>query len=76
MPEPLLELHDQGLYCPQADLYIDPWRPVDKAVITHAHADHARWGMKRYLVHRQSKNIMKYRLGEDISLQTWNMGKL
>ena len=33
-----------GLYCPPGDFYIDPWRPVDRAVITHAHADHARSG--------------------------------
>ncbi len=36
----LLELTDHGLFCPPAGIFIDPWRPVDKAVITHAHADH------------------------------------
>ena len=38
----ILELTDSGLYCPPADIFIDPWRPVAKAVITHAHSDHAR----------------------------------
>ncbi|WP_114751741.1 ligase-associated DNA damage response exonuclease [Pleomorphovibrio marinus] len=71
----LLELHDHGLYCPQADIYIDPWKPVDKAVITHAHADHARWGMKNYLAHHQSEGIMRYRLGQDIRLQTLPYGE-
>ena len=37
----------QGLYCPPGDFHIDPWRPVDRAVITHAHADHARRGSAR-----------------------------
>ena len=47
----LLELTPSGLYCPQADVFIDPWRPVEKAVITHAHADHSRYGMNHYLAH-------------------------
>ena len=40
----LLEFSDRGIHCPQADVYIDPWRAVDRAVITHAHSDHARRG--------------------------------
>jgi putative mRNA 3-end processing factor len=67
---PLLELTPSGLYCPQADIFIDPWRPVDKAVITHAHADHSRYGMKHYLAHHHSAGVMKLRLGQDISLET------
>ena len=39
---------DHGLYCPAGDFHIDPWRPVARAVITHAHADHARSGSKHY----------------------------
>ncbi len=66
----LLELTDLGLYCPPAGIFIDPWRPVDRAVITHAHSDHARWGMKHYLAHRDSKEVMRLRLGAEISLQT------
>ncbi|MDX5477681.1 MAG: DNA ligase-associated DEXH box helicase, partial [Cyclobacteriaceae bacterium] len=71
----LLELKPQGLYCPQADVFIDPWKPVDKAVITHAHSDHSRWGMKHYLAHHHSENVMKLRLGQDISLQTIGYGE-
>ncbi len=41
---PLIEFTDKGLYCPQGNFYIDPWKPVEKALITHAHSDHARWG--------------------------------
>ena len=71
----LLELTEFGLYCPPAGIFIDPWRPVDKAVITHAHADHARKGMKQYLAHAQSKEVMKLRLGKDIQLQTMCYGE-
>jgi putative mRNA 3-end processing factor len=67
---PLLELTPSGLYCPQADVFIDPWRPVEKAVITHAHADHSRYGMKHYLTHHHSAEVMKLRLGQEISLET------
>lgn len=66
----LLELTPNGLYCPQADIYIDPWKPVANAVITHAHADHSRWGMKHYLAHDLSSEVMRLRLGEDINLET------
>ncbi|SMD43246.1 putative mRNA 3-end processing factor [Aquiflexum balticum DSM 16537] len=66
----LLELTPSGLYCPQADIFIDPWRPVEKAIITHAHADHSRYGMKHYLAHHHSAEVMKLRLGQDISLET------
>lgn len=66
----LLELRENGLYCPQADIFIDPWYPVDKAIITHAHSDHARSGNKYYLAHHQSEPILRLRLGVDIHLET------
>ena len=66
----LLELTESGLYCPLAGIFIDPWRRVDKAVITHAHSDHSRWGMKYYLAHQHSSEVMKLRLGKEINLQT------
>jgi putative mRNA 3-end processing factor len=59
----LIEFSDRGLYCPAGDFYIDPWKPVDRAVITHAHSDHARWGSKFYLCHHDSKPILQHRLG-------------
>jgi putative mRNA 3-end processing factor len=61
----LIEFTDKGLYCPQGNFYIDPWKPVDKAVITHAHSDHARWGSKNYLCHYHTKPLLKLRLGEN-----------
>ncbi len=67
----LLQFTNKGIYCRQADVYIDPWKPVNKAIITHAHSDHARWGSKEYLAHRDSEFILRHRLGA-ISLQTLN----
>jgi putative mRNA 3-end processing factor len=66
----LIEFTAQGMYCPQAGIYIDPWQPVDKAIITHAHGDHARRGNKYYLAHHTSEHVLRLRLGEQISLQT------
>jgi putative mRNA 3-end processing factor len=64
--------NDKGIYCAQADLYIDPWKPVKNAIITHAHADHARYGHSRYLAHVDSLGILKYRLGNSITIDTLN----
>lgn len=66
---PLVENTDKGLYCPGADMYIDPWRPVPKALITHAHSDHARYGMGLYIAHQHCVPILKARLGSDIITQ-------
>jgi putative mRNA 3-end processing factor len=64
----LVVLRPQGLYCPPGDFYIDPWRPVERAVITHAHADHARRGHGAYLATAVSEGVLRARLG-DITLQ-------
>ena len=66
----------QGLYCPPGDFHIDPWRPVDRAVITHAHADHARRGAQRYLASARSEGVLRARLGQDIELQTLDWGEV
>lgn len=62
---PLIEFSDKGLFCPAGNFYIDPWKPVDKAVITHGHSDHARWGSKFYLCHHDTKPILQQRLGNN-----------
>lgn len=59
----LLELTNKGIYCKQGDFYIDPWRPVPKAVITHAHSDHAKAGHQTYLCHPLTKILLEVRLG-------------
>jgi len=66
----MIQFTAEGIYCPQADVYIDPWLPVNKAIITHGHSDHARSGSKSYLCHRLTKEILKLRLGQEISVQT------
>jgi putative mRNA 3-end processing factor len=66
----LLKFTESGIYCPQGQFYIDPWHKVDKAIITHAHADHARHGMQSYLCHFLTEPILKLRLGFNISVQT------
>jgi putative mRNA 3-end processing factor len=66
MDNNLLHFTKKGIYCPQADIYIDPWGGVEKAVITHAHSDHARFGNKYYLAHKQTVPVLKYRLGSSI----------
>ncbi len=71
---PLLEFTDRGIYCAQADVYIDPWKPVDRALITHGHADHARWGHKKYLCTRLAKPVIRYRLGP-ITIETVDFGE-
>ena len=68
MTEDLVIQRPEGLYCPPGRFYIDPWRPVDRAVITHAHADHARRGHRAYLAAAVSAGVLRARLGE-ISLQ-------
>ena len=75
MTKSLLQFTSKSIYCPEADIHIDPWTPVERAIITHAHSDHARMGSKNYLAHKDSEAILRLRLGEDISLQTVEYGE-
>jgi putative mRNA 3-end processing factor len=68
-PEDLLHPTPAGLYCPPGDFYVDPVRPVDRAVITHGHADHARAGHGAVLATRQTLAIMAERYGADFTAQ-------
>lgn len=72
---PVLELTASGLYCAAGDFYIDPWKPVPRAVITHAHSDHARWGCERYLAAADSELLLRHRLGAEIQLTTLSYGE-
>jgi putative mRNA 3-end processing factor len=65
----LLTFTDRGIYCAAGDFYIDPWRPVTRAVITHAHSDHARGGHGAYLSTPGTDIVMRHRLG-DITSET------
>ena len=71
----LVVARPEGLYCPAGGFYIDPWRPVERAVITHAHSDHARIGHGHYLAHTDSAGTLRARLGSDIRLQTLPYGE-
>jgi putative mRNA 3-end processing factor len=70
----VLELRPAGLYCPAGDFYIDPWRPVERAVLTHAHSDHARRGNARYLAQRDALGVLLARLGR-VSIDTVAYGE-
>ncbi len=71
----VIELTERGLYCAAGGFYIDPWRPVDKALITHAHADHARAGHGRYWAVRPNRPILQQRLGGNIELRDVEYGE-
>jgi putative mRNA 3-end processing factor len=66
-PQDLLCPKPDGLYCAPGDFYIDPVRPVDRAVITHGHSDHARWGHTHVLATPETLDIMAERYGEDFA---------
>ena len=63
MDNSLITVTDSGLYCEAGDFYIDPWRPVERAVITHSHSDHARVGMGSYLTVSQGAQLLRARIG-------------
>jgi putative mRNA 3-end processing factor len=72
----LITVTENGLYCPPGDFYIDPWRPVQRAVLTHAHGDHARWGSEQYQAIRSSAGILRRRLGATAPLVLREYGEV
>lgn len=73
--EELLRLTDRGLYCPAGDFFIDPWRTVPKAVVTHGHSDHARPGSDSYLAAVDGLAVLKTRLGDSANITPIDYGK-
>jgi putative mRNA 3-end processing factor len=71
----LLERTDEGLYCPPGDFHIDPWSGVPRALVTHGHADHARWGSEAYLTAARGLGVLRARLGADASLEGMPWGE-
>jgi putative mRNA 3-end processing factor len=71
----LIRTTDRGFYCAAGDFYIDPWRPVDRAVITHAHADHFAYNCKSYLVSEEGRHVFQIRLGDKATIQTIPYGE-
>ena len=71
----VLKYTKAGIYCPAADVYIDPWRKVSRAFITHGHSDHARAGHKSYLCTREALPVIKFRLGQKIAISSIEFGE-
>lgn len=71
----LIQLRPEGLYVPAADAWIDPWRRVPRAIITHAHADHARPGMGHYWAARPAAGLMRIRLGREAPISLLDYGE-
>lgn len=70
-----IQFTKKGIYCIPGKFYLDPWKPVDYAIISHGHADHARWGMKHYLCHHYTKPILQHRIAADISVESVEFGE-
>ena len=71
----ILQLTDNGLYCAGGDFYVDPWRPVDRAVVTHAHSDHACPGSRTYLTARPGEALLRARVGGEAAIQALDYGE-
>ncbi|CAN5811584.1 ligase-associated DNA damage response exonuclease [soil metagenome] len=71
----MLRITDRGLYCDAGDFHIDPWLPVDQAVITHAHGDHARGGCRSYLGSREGERVLRTRLGAGARIRSADWGE-
>jgi putative mRNA 3-end processing factor len=73
--EELLRETADGLYCAAGDFYIDPWNPVRRAVVTHAHGDHARAGPSAYLCAEPSVPLLRARFGTAVVIQGIRYGE-
>ncbi len=62
-PSDLIVTTPEGLYCPSGDFHIDPWRPVERAVISHAHADHGCRGCSELLASADGRALVEHRFG-------------
>jgi putative mRNA 3-end processing factor len=70
----MLVEHPEGLFCPAGGFYIDPWGAVDRALITHAHGDHARAGSRAYLCAEPSRPLLERRFGPESRIETLAYG--
>jgi putative mRNA 3-end processing factor len=71
----LIEPTTAGLYCAAGDFHIDPWQPVGRAVITHAHGDHLRAGSAAYLCSREAQPIVRARIDGDVRIEALDYGQ-
>lgn len=75
MTLPLIQETPSGLYCAIGDFHIDPCRRVRRAVVTHAHADHARPGSQSYLAAREGRRVLRNRLGPSAEIESLPYGE-
>jgi putative mRNA 3-end processing factor len=73
---PLLRVTGRGFFCEAGDFFVDPWQPVERAVVTHAHSDHARWGCDRYLASKEGERVLRTRLGADARIRLAGWGEV
>ena len=66
---------ERGLACEAGGFHIDPWGPVDRAVVTHAHADHTCKGCGHYLASREGSHVLRTRLGNEATIQLLEYGE-
>ena len=75
MPAPLIQLTEAGLYCEAGGFFIDPWRPVPRAVVTHAHSDHATAGCEAYLSAETGRALLEARIGPELPAEYFSYGE-
>src|ERR1700733_14771651 len=75
LAEELIAVTNDGLFCRAGGFHIDPWNPVPRAVVTHAHADHARWGCTHYLAADTGRLLLRTRLGDIAEISTVPYGE-
>ena len=73
--EDLIRYNDGSLYCELADIWIDPSKPVKRALITHAHLDHFKFGCEEYISTRETAILLKERVGDNIKIKTFEYGE-
>ncbi|MDQ2901044.1 MAG: ligase-associated DNA damage response exonuclease [Acidobacteriota bacterium] len=73
--KPILQVSANGLYCEAGDFYVDPWCPVERAVVTHAHSDHAQRGSKRYLTSTEGESVLRARMGAECAIEAFPYGQ-
>lgn len=71
----MLVTTQHGLFCPDAGVFIDPWHPVERAVVTHAHGDHARPGCANYLCCQEGIGVLRERIGQEAHIAGLPYGK-
>jgi putative mRNA 3-end processing factor len=76
MAEGLVRVAESGLYCEAGDFYIDPWAPVPRAVLTHAHSDHATFGCGAYLTATSGRTVLETRLGPGLPAEYLDYGEM